>query len=62
MDDIINLRRHRKRAAKQREDDRATANRTRHGRTKTERLLQESEADKRRRDLDAHKIEPGETS
>ena len=37
MGDIINLRRFRKRAAKQRDDERAAANRTLHGRTKAER-------------------------
>jgi hypothetical protein len=62
MGDVINLQRIRKRAAKQREDERATANRALHGRTKAERLLEASEAEKRRRELDAHKIETGETS
>ena len=62
MGDVINLRRFRKRAARQREEERATANRALHGRTKAERLLEGAEAKKRRRDFDAHKIETGETS
>ena len=61
MGDVINLRRVRKRAARQREEERAIANRALHGRTKAERLLNESQAEKRRRDFDAHKIETGET-
>jgi len=59
--DVINLRRVRKRAAKQRDDERAAANRTRHGRSKPQRLVESSQADKSRRDFDAHKIEPGES-
>ena len=62
MGDVINLRKLRKRAARQREEERASANRALHGRTKAERLLDESQAEKRRRDFDAHKIETRETS
>jgi len=62
MGDVINLRRFRKRAVKQREDDRAAANRTLHGRTKAQRLLEASRVEKFRRDFDAHKVEPGENS
>jgi len=60
MGDIINLRRFRKAAAKQLDDERAAANRTLHGRTKAERVLEASRAEKRRRDIDAHKIETGD--
>ena len=61
MGDVINLRRVRKRAAKQRDEERAAANRALHGRAKAERLLDESQDEKRRRYFDAHKIETGET-
>jgi hypothetical protein len=61
MGDIINLHKFRKRAAKRVVDERAATNRTVHGRTKAERVLEASRAEKLRRVLDAHKIEPGET-
>ena len=61
MGDIVNLRRFRKRAAKQRDDERAAANRSLHGRTKAQRVLETSREEKLRRDFDAHKIETGET-
>ena len=62
MGDVVNLRRFRKRAEKQLDDKRASANRTVYGRTRAQRLLEISRAEKLRRDFDAHKIEPGETS
>jgi Domain of unknown function (DUF4169) len=61
MGDIINLRRFRKRTAKQRDDERAAANRTLHGRAKSQRVLDTAQQEKSRRDFDAHKIEKGET-
>jgi hypothetical protein len=61
MGDVINLRRFRKRAAKQRDEERAAANRIVHGRTKAQRGLEASRAEKDHRDLDARKIETGET-
>jgi hypothetical protein len=61
MGDVVNLRRFRKRAAKQREDERAAANRILHGRTRAQRLLETSRDEKACRDFDAHKIETGET-
>jgi hypothetical protein len=61
MGDIINLRRFRKRADKQRDETRAAANRALHGRTKAVRALEEVQTEKSRRDFDAHKIEKGET-
>ena len=61
MGDIISLRRFRKRAAKQRDDERAAANRTLHGRTKSQRVLDVAQKEKFRRELDAHRIEEGET-
>lgn len=61
MGDVINLRRFRKRAAKQRDDERAAASRVVHGRTKAQRVLEASRTEKSRRDFDAHKIETGDT-
>ncbi|MEJ0077805.1 MAG: DUF4169 family protein [Alphaproteobacteria bacterium] len=61
MGDVINLRRFRKRDAKRRGDEQAAANRVDHGRTKAQRELETSRAEKGRRDFDAHKIETGET-
>ena len=61
MGDIINLRRFRKRAAKQRDDEHAAANRTLHGRTKSQRVLDVTQEERLRRDFEAHKIEKGET-
>jgi len=61
MGDIINLRRARKRAAKQRDDERAASNRALHGRTKSERVLEAAQKERFRRSFDAHKIEEGET-
>ena len=60
MAEIVNLRRVRKRAAKQREDERAAANRITHGRTKAERTLEATRAERTRRLLDAHKVDPGD--
>ena len=61
MGDIINLRRFRKRAATQRDDERAAASRAMHGRTKSQRVLDVTQKEKFRRDYEAHKIEKGET-
>jgi hypothetical protein len=61
MGEVVNLRRFRKRAAKQREDERAAANRILHGRTRAQRLLETSRDEKACRDFDAHKMETGET-
>ena len=60
MGDIITLHKFRKRAAKRVDDERAATNRAVHGRTKAARVLEASRAEKLRRVLDAHKIEPGE--
>jgi hypothetical protein len=61
MGDVINLRRFRKRADKQRDEKRAAANRALHGRTKAARALEEAQTEKFRRDFDANKIEKGDT-
>ena len=61
MGDVINLRTQRKRAAKQREDERAAANRIKHGRTKAERALEAKRTDKLKQHLDGHEIDSGDT-
>lgn len=60
MGDIINLRRYRKHAAKQRDDKRVAASRALYGRAKSQRVLEAAEKEKSRRGFDAHKIEKGE--
>ena len=60
MGEIVNLHKARKKARKQEEADRAAANRISHGRTKAERTLEATRAEKTRRLLDAHKIGTGE--
>jgi Domain of unknown function (DUF4169) len=59
MGEIVNLRKARKQARKLQEAERAAANRITHGRTKAERTLEATRAEKARRLLDAHKIDPG---
>ena len=61
MGDLINLRNVRKQAQRRRAEQNAASNRLAHGRPKTERALERSRRDKADRDLDAHRIETGET-
>jgi len=61
MGDIVNLRKARKEARRLREAERATANRITHGRTKAERTMEATRAEKIRRLLDAHKLDTGDT-
>jgi hypothetical protein len=61
MGEIVNLRKARKEARKVQEAERAAANRITHGRTKAERTLEATRAEKTRRLLDAHKIDTGDT-
>jgi hypothetical protein len=58
MSEIVNLRRHRKRLAREERERDAQANRERFGRSKPERATTEAEKDRAARDLDAHKREP----
>ena len=60
MGEVVNLRKARKNARKREEADRAAANRVSHGRTKAERTLETTRAEKTRRLLDAHKIDRGD--
>jgi len=57
MGEIVNLRTARKAAIRRRDAVRAAENRLAHGRSKTERALDEARAEKARRELDAHRIE-----
>ena len=60
MGDLVNLRSARKKAARQRDQLQAAANRLAHGRKRAERRRDEIEGDKSRRHLDQHRIETGD--
>jgi len=60
MAEIINLRVARKRADRQRSDQRAAAARVSHGMSKVDRTLAKANRDKIHRELDEHRIETGE--
>jgi hypothetical protein len=60
MGDIVNLRRARKQAKRQLDEERAVANRLRHGRGKVDKVRQAALDDKARVDLDGHRIETGD--
>jgi hypothetical protein len=62
MAEVINLRTARKRAKREQDATRAEQNRLAYGRPKSECDLEQARADKLRRDLDAHRIEPGDGS
>ncbi len=57
MAEVISLRAARKRLKRADESQRAARNRAASGRTKAERLLEETRTDKAQRDLDSHRIE-----
>ncbi len=58
MADIVNLRQVRKRAARDRKDETAAANRAKFGRTKAERAVEEKAAEILNKTLDGAKREP----
>ena len=60
MGDIVNLRKARKSAEREREQTLAAANRVKHGRSRSERELKTSRDAKARRDLDQHRVETGD--
>ena len=62
MGEIVNLHKARKRAARERDSECAAANRVKHGRTKAARALEAARSEQKRRLLDAHKLEPGDSS
>ena len=60
MGDLINLRTARKRAKRRQAEQEAASNRLLHGRSKSERALEQSRSKKDHRHLDQHRIETGE--
>jgi len=60
MAEIVNLRVSRKRAQRAREDAKAEANRLAHGRPAAERKRDAATRDRDARQLDGHRIEPGD--
>jgi len=60
MAEIINLRVARKRADRERSQQRAAGQRAAHGVSKAERMLTAANTEKNSRQLDAHRIETGE--
>ena len=56
MTTLINLRRHRKRKARQAEEQSAAANRARFGRTKAERIADAASTARAERQLDHHRL------
>jgi hypothetical protein len=60
MGDIVNLRKARKQAERQRNEKHAAANRLLHGRSKAERERDAAQRTKALRDLDRHRIETGD--
>jgi hypothetical protein len=61
MGDVINLRNARKQAKRRRAEQKAASNRLEHGRAKTERTLEKAQSAKIERDLDAHRIDTGDS-
>jgi hypothetical protein len=62
MADIINLKRFKKRAERHRSEQQAEANRTRFGRTKSERVVDEMRIDRANEVLDQHRIDGEDVS
>ena len=60
MGDLINLRTARKQARRRRAEQEAASNRLAHGRPQSERILERSQSDKAKRELDGHRIETGD--
>jgi Domain of unknown function (DUF4169) len=57
MGDVVNLKRFKKRAERQQSEQQAEVNRTRFGRTKSERILDEVRTDRANDLLDQHRID-----
>ena len=60
MAEVVNLRTVRKRTKRERQDVAAAANRLAYGTPKHERKNTETQRDKARRDLEAHRIDKGD--
>ena len=62
MGDLVNLKQFRKRVAKERSEQEAAANRTKFGRTRSERELEELRTDRASKHLDQHRIDGEDAS
>ena len=62
MGDLVNLKQFRKRVAKERSEQEAAANRTRFGRTRSERELEERRTERASELLDQHRIDGEDAS
>jgi hypothetical protein len=62
MGDVVNLKRFKKRAERHQSEQQAEANRTRFGRTKPERMLDEQRASRASDLLDQHRIDGEDAS
>ena len=62
MGDVVNLKRFKKRAERHQSEQQAEANRTRFGRTKSERMLDEQRASRASDLLDQHRIDGEDAS
>jgi hypothetical protein len=62
MGDVVNLKRFKKRAERHQSEQQAQANRTRFGRTKSERMLDEQRTDRANDVLDQHRIDGEDAS
>ena len=62
MGDVVNLKRFRKRGEREQAAKQADANRTRFGRTKSERILEEQRAERANNLLDQHRIDGEDAS
>jgi hypothetical protein len=62
MGDVVNLKRFKKRADRHQSEQQASANRTRFGRTKSERVVDEARANRASDLLDQHRIEGEDAS
>ena len=62
MGDVVNLKRFRKRGEREQSAKQAEANRTRFGRTKSERILEERRTERTNELLDQHRIDAEDPS
>jgi hypothetical protein len=62
MADVVNLKRFRKRVAKESAAKQADANRARFGRSKSERAQEQQQRERARALLDQHRLDDGEAS
>ncbi len=62
MGDVVNLKRFKKRVERHQSEKQAEVNRTRFGRTKTERMLDEQRASRANDLLDQHRIDSEDAS